>query len=175
MTSAVCRQTNTLARERNACFSFPETTGRCRWWAGLTVGNDGVVKTITLDDVDDPVLDLRTARIDADVFEVSGWVDLQGGRLLYEARKTGGRKFPSFRGARWERFPFTVTITGATDFHVHDPERLGTIVLDSVTQRSDSVILRGVIPGEIHIATADPSAPVLTIDRTVRPDECPPS
>ncbi|MFD7868894.1 hypothetical protein ACFV3I_00235 [Microbacterium sp. NPDC059771] len=131
------------------------------------------MEIITLDDVDDPVLDLRTARISAGVFEVTGWVDLQGGRLLYEARKTGGRKFPSFRGASWERFPFTVTITGATDFHVHDPEGLGTIVLDRVTQRPGSVILRGVIPGEIHIARTESSAPVLTIDRMIRPDECP--
>lgn len=135
----------------------------------------GVVETITLDDVDDPVLDLRTSRLSVSVFEVDGWVDLQGGRLLYEARDAAHRRVAWLRKDPWERVPFTVTITGAADFHVHDPERLGTIVLDSVTQRSDSVILRGVIPGEIHIARTESSAPVFTIDRTIRPDDCPPS
>lgn len=151
---------------RNACISFPETAARCHWLTDLTVGNDGVVEIITLDDVDDPVLDLRTARISVGVFEVTGWVDLQGGRLLYEAREAADRRVAWLRKDPWERVPFTVTITGAADFHVHDPERLGTIVLDSVTQRSDSVILRGVIPGEIHIARTESSAPVLTIDRS---------
>ena len=153
----------------SAGLSFSGAPTRRPWFFDLTVGNDGVVAIITLDDV----LDLHTARVNAGVFEVAGCVDLQGGRLLYEARQADGRRFPWFQAARWERVPFTVTITGASHFHVHDPEGLGTIVLDRVTQHPGSVILRGVIPGEIHIARTESSAPVLTIDRMIRPDECP--
>jgi hypothetical protein len=93
----------------------------------------------SLKDLDDATFDIAYARI------VDGGVTLQG----FVEEPVPGWGFA--------RLPVSLHVPGALELDVNDEAGTGTLVLESIALELTGVLLEGVIPCRVKIATSGPS------------------
>lgn len=120
---------------------------------------------VSVDDVDDAVFALDSARIVDNVFLMDGeldWVQslayldepVKSRRQIRALRREVGR-----RDLRRIRTPITIVAEGARSFRIRDNSHVGVLILDNAELGPGLLTLNGVIPCAIDI----------TLDRVVSP------
>ena len=119
------------------------------------------MRQASIDDLDDPVLDVSTARLDHQTFRMDGSVRLQDGLLLYERSP---RHPPAWRlRSGWADFEVSLRIDHAIGFDIDDRAQVGALIVEAVEVKPHRVVLHGTIPCTISVDTSAPSQVMFTV------------
>lgn len=113
------------------------------------------MRKASIDEIDEPVLQLGTARLDGQTFRMDGYVNLQGGRLLYEKpRRHSSSVRPS---AGWAAFTLAMQIDYAVEYEIDDVAGVGVLIVESIEVEPDRIVLHGTVPCTVLVRTSTPS------------------
>lgn len=123
------------------------------------------MEEVSIDDIDEPVLSLETAKVENARLTIHGYVDLQGGRLLYEEGSTARGLLDFLRPSSWVRVPLQLEVDRVDSFLVDNVEGLATLTIESILRRPGRLDIVGIFPGSITVLARFPESMRILISR----------
>ncbi|WP_435744016.1 hypothetical protein [Microbacterium sp. PMB16] len=132
------------------------TTTPLEWSATTNRSPSSKEIEVSIDEIDDPSLDLATARLVEERLVIDGYVDLWHGLLLSGVSVHGGTSRPRFRG--WRRYPLRFEADGVRDYSIQDEAGLEELIIESIEQLPGAILVRGVIPATLRVLVRSPAS-----------------
>lgn len=122
---------------------------------------------VDFDQIDDPVFDTGSARVQGRTFILDGVVSLQGGRVMSDRRPKTAMSW--FARLAWREHRVEARIENVINFRVDDEAGTGQLILEHIEHRDYEMLLSGVIPCLIRVALDSPSRLQLFVDEKPLP------